>query len=332
MSISSSVRAASRSARSCVARCHERAPYAHALLRHRRLGPAGQPAARARCTSARAPTGRARRDVLRARDGRATWPARSRASGAARRSSAIDAPSGRAARAARRRARRARPSSACPTAATSACGSATRCSSGAGCRCTRCRPPRSARRSWMEVGFELFEALSPLGRLRAGRRERRARGRGRRGGDALGARCARPTPTRSSARCSATARRPSARRGACQQRIAALKLKRRLRRRRRALAPHARRDRRLRGRLRGLRAQRGPRHLGRRCRRGRDGHPDRPPAPALRSCRRRRAPSWPETRPTMEVDGDRRQRLHRTGSTAGLLHRCIARRATTSPS
>ena len=89
--------------------------------------------------------------------------------------------------------------------------------------------------------------------LDPGRRQRRARGRGRRLRDALGARvrdlprrdllrAARPPPA---AQAHAVGR-PAADRGAQAQG--------RLRRRRRALAPHARRDRRLRGRLRRLRA------------------------------------------------------------------------------
>ena len=89
MSTSSSVRAARRSPRSpsLAARASLYRP-PHALLRHRRLGQAGQPAARARCTSGapgRRP--RARRDVLRARHASSRSRARSRASGAARPSS-----------------------------------------------------------------------------------------------------------------------------------------------------------------------------------------------------------------------------------------------------
>ena len=179
----------------------------------------------------------------------------------------IDAPSGRRLGPARPRRARARRGSACPTAATSACGCATPCSSAAGCRSTRSRRA-AARRvpEWMTVGFELFDALAPLGRWipdgANGALEGAVGDSAMRSGrvfetypDAIF--CAllghRPPPKRT------PWGRPAADRGAQAQG--------RLRRRRRALAPHARRDRRLRRRLRRLRAERRARHLGRRSRR-----------------------------------------------------------------
>ena len=193
--------------------------------------------------------------------------ARSRASGAASAVVAVDAPSGPAARPARRRARRCAPSSACPTGATSACGCATRCCSAAGCRCTRCRRAgagaAAAWEEWIDVGFELFAALArPRAATGPSARTTRRRPRRRRAALRFG-RAVRDLPaTRSSARCSATGRRRSARRGACSSGSPRCELQGRRRRRRRALAPHARRARRLRGRLRRLRAGRRARDSG----------------------------------------------------------------------
>ena len=129
-----------------VARGHERAPYAHALLRHRRLGAPGQPAAVHAARAQGHRRRRARGDVLRARARSSRSRARSRASGAARRwSGSTRRRGGGWACSGPTRPRAAR--SACPTAATSACACATRCSTAAGCRSTRCRPPTRPRRS-----------------------------------------------------------------------------------------------------------------------------------------------------------------------------------------
>ena len=84
------------------------------------------------------------------------------------------------------------------------------------------------------------------------------------------------------------------------------------RRRRRALAPHARRAGRLRRRLRRLRARRRPRALGRRAGGGRDRAARRRAARPLRQAAaagpRRR---WPDDAPTLEVRGEDPLRPHR---------------------
>ena len=129
-----------------VALGHERARYAHALLRHRCLGQAGQPAA---LHAARAQGDRGRRargDVLRARDGRGGGPhdpgLRPRRGGGGDRRAVR--PPARAARRRRARARRARP----PGRALRAHARVRRGrSTAAGCRSTRCRPPARRRRS-----------------------------------------------------------------------------------------------------------------------------------------------------------------------------------------
>ena len=155
---------------------------------------------------------------------------------------------------------------------------------------------------WMTVGFELFDALAPLGRYTPDGANGALEGAV--GSAAIGAGrvfetypdaifCAllghRPPPKRT------PWGGPAADRGAQAQG--------RLRRRRRPLAPHPGRDRRLRRRLCGLRPQRRPRHLGRRSRGGRDGHPDRAPARrATPSCPPRRAPSSRSGEPTIRGD------------------------------
>ena len=82
-------------------------------------------------------------------------------------------------------------------------------------------PPPSRRcarwEGWMEVGFDLFGALAPLGLFRpavAGDPLAVEAPGGRRGA-ALRRGCSRPTPTPSSAPCSGTGRRRSGRPGAC---------------------------------------------------------------------------------------------------------------------
>ena len=80
---------------------------------------------------------------------------------------------------------------------------------------------------WMEEGFALFAALDAARALPA-RRARRPPARGARsatGALRFGRARARPTPTRSSARCSATGRRPKRTPWGLQQRIAALRLR-----------------------------------------------------------------------------------------------------------
>ena len=222
-----------------------------ALLRHRRLGPAGQPAA-LHAARAQGAEGIELVATFYAPGTSRRSRARSRASGAARRSSASTRRRA-AGSACSARTRPRAPRSGCPTGATSACGCATPCSSAAACRCTRCRAPSDAVPDWMAVGFDLFAgalAARPL-RPRAGRR--RAPGRRRERGAPLRPRlrdlpgrdllrAARPPPA---AEAHAVGR-PAADRGAQAQGH--------LRRRRRALAPHARRDRRLRRGLRRLRA------------------------------------------------------------------------------
>ena len=139
---------------------------------------------------------------------------------------AVDAPSGHrldllaAGRAAARRAR------GFPRGATSARACATRCSSAAACRSTRSRRPgrrsRSGRRG-SGSGFELFDALAPLGLYRpdadGSSRARSARGR------CATAASARPTPTPSSARLLGHRPPPKRTPWGLQQRIAALKLR-----------------------------------------------------------------------------------------------------------
>ena len=130
-----------------VARRHERAPYAHALLRHRRLG-----ASRATSSSC----------TLHERKGSegvelvATFYAPGTVEEVARtiqgfgRGEAvvgIDAPSGRRLGLLGRRRARARDARPARRRATSACACATPCSTAAGSRSTRSRPPTSRRRS-----------------------------------------------------------------------------------------------------------------------------------------------------------------------------------------
>ena len=140
-------------------------------------------------------------------------------------------------------------------------------SSAAGCRCIPCRVPVSRRRrgrAWIQRRVRVVQdACASLGRYIP---DARGRQRGARGEAALSPRpgsSTRPTPTPSSARCSATGHRPkrtplgpaAAHRGA--------QAAHRRGRGRRPLAPHARRARRVRGRpAPGLRARRRGRDPG----------------------------------------------------------------------
>src|SRR3954451_16572423 len=266
-----------------VAQCHERAPYAHALLRHRRLGPAGQPAVvhAARAQGHRGD--RARGDVLRARDRRARGPhdpgLRARRGG--RRHRRAVRPTARPAGARHARAQRARPARR-PLRADAGVRR------GALSPWAAALPGAGGGRGGTGVDDRRLRAVrraGAAGPLDPGWRERRARGRGRRVGDALGARV-RDLPRRDLLRAAGpppAAQADAVGRPAADRRAQA---QGRLRRRRRSVAPHARRDRRLRGGLRRLRDERRARHLGRRSRRGRDGHPDRAPAAELHEAAR----------------------------------------------
>ena len=178
----------------------------------------GQPAARARCTSAAARDGRrARRDVLRARRRRAV----------ARTVLGF----GGEAVVGDRRAVRAGGWTCWPPGRR--CATRSACPTGRYERIARLRraavPPRAAAvpgarppsRRWRAGRLDgrsastLFAALDALGLFRpAAPAAAASRARSATARCASGA-CARPTPTPSSARCSATARRRSARRGAC---------------------------------------------------------------------------------------------------------------------
>ena len=247
----------------------------------------------------------------------------------------IDAPSGR--RLGLLGPRRARPRDARPArrALRAHAGVRRRPLSAAACRCTRSRPRTSRCRSgWRSASASSTRSRRSaryvperadgvlVGRRRQRRDPVRAGVRDLSGRDLL--RAARPPPA---AQAHAVGR-PAADRGAQAQGH--------LRRRRRAVAPHARRDRRLRRRLRRLRAERRPRHLGRRPGRGGHGDPDRPPARALpQAAARRRAPGWRSPGPTIEGDGTssrrprqanslRRPAHARAGASACLLHRRLA--------
>ena len=317
MSISSSVRAASRSPRSTRRTIASRA---HALLRRRHLGQARPTSSSSRCTSGARPTAASsswRRSTRPARSSRSR--ARSRASGAGGAVVAVDAPSGprrdllAAGRAAARRARAARR----PLRAD------------AGLR-RAALPPRAAAlpgargvgvapqgwEEWIGVGFELFAALAGLGlyrpepttaaiapvgsaALRFGRALRDLPGR-----DLL--RPARPPAVAQAHAVGAAA----ADRGAAHEG--------RRGRRRRALAPHARRARRVRRRLRRLRARGRARAVGRRAGGGRHRAARRRAARPLRaSSRRRPAPRSPEPRdPRLHWKGVEKTRSGRTTSHA----------------
>ena len=153
---------------------------------------------------------------------------------------------------------------------------------------------------WIGVGFELFAALAGLGLYKperadgwiapvgVGRAALRAAVRDLPGRDLL--RPARPPPV-----AQADAVGPAAAdRGAADEG--------RPGRRRRALAPHARRARRVRGGLRRLRARRRARALGRRAGRGRDRPAGRRAARPLRQAPAARpARRWPDDAPTLGV-------------------------------
>ena len=138
---------------------------------------------------------------------------------------------------------------------------------------------------WMEVGFDLFGVLAPLGLFRPATRRRTrpagCRGAGRRRGAALRA-PVRDLPRR---RLLRPARAPAAGEAHALGPAAADRgpaPARRRRRGRRALAPHRRRARRLRRRPGGARPGHRLGLLGRRPARGRDRPPGRRPARALR--------------------------------------------------
>ena len=176
------------------------------------------------------------------------------------------------------------------------------------------QPRRRAGRRGSTSASSCSPRSADLGLLPA--RRPRARWAGRRRRPALRAAVARPTPTRSSARCSATGRRRSARRGACSSGSPRSSSGRR-RPRRRALAPHARRARRVRGRLHRLRARRGPRPLGRATRaRASSCCPSAELLDALRQAAAARARSRLRPTPATDLRWERSEKTRATAAPA----------------